>query len=130
MDINATRPLQARRDQILEEMRALDHMRRGSLSRQFFRSRQPHQSVGPGPYFILQGYLQGQKFSQRVPAERAPRVESQVANYQRFQALAEEFVTVTEQLTLAEEPALKKRKRNSGRKSARSGSGKPRRSCA
>ena len=129
MDTNSTRSLQVRRDQILEAMRALDHMRRGSLSRQFFRSRQPHRSVGPGPYFILQGYLQGQKFSQRVPAEQAATVERQVANYQRFQALAEEFVTVTEQLTLAEEPAVKK-KPNCGRRSARSGSGKPRRSSA
>jgi len=103
-------------------------MRRGSLSRQFFRSRQPHRSVGPGPYFILQGYLQGQKFSQRVPAEQAATVEHQVANYQRFQALAEEFVTVTEQLTLAEEPL--KKKPNSGRRSARSSSEKPRRSSA
>lgn len=129
MDTKSTRLLQLRRDEILEQMRALDHMRRGSLSRQFFRSRQPHRSVGPGPYFILQGYLRGQKFSQRVPAEQAATVENQVANYQRFQALAEEFVTVTEQLTLAEEPALKK-KPNSGRRSARSSSEKPRRSSA
>ena len=129
MDANRTRPLELRRDQILEEMRTLDHMRRGSLSRQFFRSRQPHRAVGPGPYFVLQGYLQGQKFSHRVPAGQVDTVQSHVANYQRFQALAEEFVTVTEQLTLAEEPTVKKKK-NSGRRSARSGSGKPRRSCA
>ena len=129
MDLNLTCSLQRRRDEILEAMRALDHMRRGSLSRQFFRSRQPHRTVGPGPYFVLQGYLQGQKFSQRVPADAAATVASHVANYQRFQALAEEFVTVTEQLTLAEEPAVKKKK-NSGRRSAKSGSGKPRRSSA
>jgi hypothetical protein len=127
MDPNPTRPLPLRRDQILEEMRALDHMRRGSLSRQFFRSRQPHRAVGPGPYFVLQGYLQGQKFSRRVPADQAAAVEGHVANYQRFQVLAEEFVTVTEQLTLAEEPAAKK---NSARRSTKSGSGKPRRSSA
>lgn len=126
MDTNSTRSLQVRRDQLLEEMRALDRMRRGSLSRQFFRSRQAHRTVGPGPYFVLQGYFQGQKFSQRVPADQAATVESHVANYQRFRALAEEFVTVTEQLTLAEEPALKK---NSARRSNKSGSGRRRRSC-
>jgi hypothetical protein len=122
MNSSSTHPLQLRRDRILQQMRALDHMRRGSLSRQFFRSRQPNRAQGPGPYFVLQGYLQGQKFSRRVPADQAATVESHVANYQRFQALADEFVTVTEQLTLAEEPAVKK---TSGRKSAKSGSGKP-----
>jgi len=129
MDANPTRSLELRREEILEEMRTLDHMRRGSLSRQFFRSRQPHRAVGPGPYFVLQGYLQGQKFSHRVPVDQVDTVQSHVANYQRFQALAEEFVTVTEQLTLAEEPVVKK-KNNCGRRSARSGSGKPRRSSA
>jgi Family of unknown function (DUF6788) len=119
--------LQLRRDEILEAMRALDHMRRGCLSRQFFRSRQPHRAAGPGPYFVLQGYFQGQKFSRRVPVAQAATVESHVANYQRFQALAEEFVTVTEQLTLADGPAVKK---SSGRRSRKSGSGKPRRSSA
>lgn len=124
MDTDSLQSLQLRRDQILEAMRALDQMRRGSLSRQFFRSRQAHRTVERGPYFVLQGYLQGQKFSQRVPAEQAAAVESHVANYQRFQALAEEFVTVTEQLTLAEEPAVKK-KPTFRRRSGRSGSGKP-----
>ena len=127
MDSNSTRQLQLRRDHILEEMRALDHMRRGCLSRQFFRSRRSDRAQGPGPYFVLQGYLQGQKFSRRVPADGAATVETHVANYQRFQALAEEFVTVTEQLTLAEEPAVKK---NSARRSTKSASGKPRRCSA
>ena len=65
-------------------------------------------SVGPGPYFVLQGYLQGQKFSQRVPADQAAAVASGVANYKRFQELADEFVTVTEQLTLQTETAAKR----------------------
>jgi hypothetical protein len=127
MDSNSIHQLQLRRDHILQEMRALDHMRRGSLSRQFFRSRHPNRAKGPGPYFVLQGYLQGQKFSRRVSADQAATVESHVANYQQFQALADEFVTVTEQLTLAEEPAVKK---TSGRRSAKSGSAKPPRSSA
>jgi hypothetical protein len=113
---------QHRRDQILDQMRALDQMRRGSLSRQFFRSRAPDGAGGPGPYFVLQGYLQGQKFSRRIRAEQAAAVQTQVANYKRFQELADEFVTVTEQITLHGAPPAKK---NSRRKSTRSGSAKP-----
>jgi hypothetical protein len=122
MNSMTAQQLHHRRDQILAEMRTLDHMRRGSLSRQFFRSRQPHRSTGPGPYFVLQGYLQGQKFSQRIPADQAAAAETHVANFKRFQELADEFVTVTEQLTVSAEPAVKKT--NSRPKSTRSGSGK------
>jgi hypothetical protein len=128
MDSATTLQLQQRRDQILEEMRTLDHMRRGTLSRQFFRScRTKRAGAGPGPYFVLQGYLQGQKFSHRIPSDQATGVQAQVANYKRFQELADEFVSVTEQLTVAEEPAVKK---NSGRRLAKSDSGKPPPSCA
>jgi hypothetical protein len=41
-------------------------------------------------------------------ADQAATVENHVANYQRFQRLAEEFVTGTEQLTVGEESAVKK----------------------
>lgn len=114
--------LQQRRDQILDQMRSLDQMRRGSLSRQLFSS-PSEPSTRNGPYFVLQGYLRGQKFSKRVPADQAPAVEAQVGNYKRFQELADEFVTVTERLTLQEEPDSKK---NSARRSKRSASAKPR----
>ena len=125
MNATTTQQLRNRREQILEAMRALDPLRRGSLSRQFFGSRHPRGAAGPGPYFVLQGYLQGQKFSQRVPADQAAAVANDVANYKRFQELADEFVTVTEQLTLQTETAAKKNFRS---RSTKSGSGKPPRS--
>jgi hypothetical protein len=120
---NSIPHLQERRERILEEMGALDCLRRGSLSRQFFQWQQAGKSGRHGPYYVLQGYFQGQKFSERVPAAQAAEVQELVANYQRFQALAEEFVTVTEQLTLQ---AVADSKKNSRRKSSTSSSGKPR----
>lgn len=93
-------------------------MRRGSLSRQFFSSGQSNPAAGHGPYFVLQGYLQGQKFSKRISAAEAPEVETQVANYKRFQELADQFVTVTEQITLQEAPDSKKNSRNKLKPSA------------
>lgn len=103
--------LHEKRNSILEQMRALDRMRRGSLSKQFFQSKGPQPSPQQGPYFVLQGYLKGRKFSRRVPQKDVPRVESQVNNYRRFQELAEAFIETTQELTCLEdnEPESKKK---------------------
>lgn len=77
-------------------MQTIDRLRRGCLSQQFFRAADGKKR---GPYFVLQGYFQGKKFARRIPAEQAAQVQAEVANYQRFQALAETFVTLTDQLT-------------------------------
>lgn len=118
--------LEKRREQILQQISAIDRLRRGSLSRQFFKKPHANSSAPAGPYFVLQGYLQGEKFSQRIPAQQAPLIEPLVANYKRFLELTEEFVTVTDQLTrLAEaQPDLKKKPSNSRLRSATSASGK------
>jgi hypothetical protein len=116
--------LEQRREQILQQIQAIDRLRRGSLSRQFFKQRRAGSKAPQGPYYVLQGYIQGRKFSERVPAEQAPQFEPLVANYQRFQELAEEFVTVTDQLTRLEQGAPDAKK-NSRRRPGRNGSGKP-----
>jgi hypothetical protein len=116
--------LEARREQILQQIKAIDRLRRGSLSRQFFRKRRSHSKAQQGPYYLLQGYVQGHKFSQRVPAQQAAQLQPLVANYKHFEELAEEFVSVTDQITrLAEkQPEAKK---NSRRRPDKNGSAKP-----
>jgi len=107
--------LQQRQTQILQQMQVIDRLRRGSLSSQFFRGRAHGRPVRRGPYHVLQGYFQGRKFSERVPESLLPAVQQQVANYKRFQALAEEYVTVTEQITRRQAPpadAKKNSRRN------------------
>jgi hypothetical protein len=116
--------LEERREQILQQIQAIDRLRRGSLSRQFFKKRRADCKAPQGPYYLLQGYVQGKKFSERVPAEQAPQLEPLVANYQRFEELANEFVTVTDQLTRLSQGAPDAKK-NSRRRSGRNGSGKP-----
>jgi hypothetical protein len=116
--------LEQRREQILKQIKAIDRLRRGSLSRQFFKQRRSNSKAQQGPYYVLQGYVQGQKFSERVAAEQAPHIEPLVANYKRFEALADEFVSVTDQLTRMSQ-AAPEAKKNSRRKSGRNGSGKP-----
>jgi len=116
--------LEQRRDQILQQMKAIDRLRRGSLSRQFFKKTHSASRTQQGPYYVLQGYIQGQKFSERVSADQASQIEPLVANYKRFEKLAEEFVSVTDQLTRLSQSAPEAKK-NSRRRSARSGSVKP-----
>ena len=91
--------LEQRRERILQQIQSIDRLRRGSLSRQFFKRPRVGSKTRQGPYYVLQGYIQGQKFSERVPAEQAQQLEPLVANYKRFEELAEEFVTVTDQIT-------------------------------
>jgi hypothetical protein len=104
--------LAQQRDQVLDQMRVLDRMRRGSLSRQFFKAVTKGEA-DRGPYYVLQGYLKGRKFSERVPAKKAAQVEEEVENYRRFQELCERFVTLTDQMTRMadEEPGGKKNSR-------------------
>jgi hypothetical protein len=122
---NSFAQLEQRREQILQQIKAIDRLRRGSLSRQYFKKPASASKAQHGPYYVLQGYIQGQKFSERVPADQAPQIEPLVANYKRFEQLAEEFVQVTDQLTRLSQVAPEAKKKNSGRKSARSGSAKP-----
>ena len=121
---NSFSQLEQRRDQILQQMKAIDRLRRGSLSRQFFKKPHSASQAQQGPYYVLQGYIHGRKFSERVPADQAPQIEPLVANYQRFEKLAQEFVSVTDQLTRLSQ-AAPDAKKNSRRRSVRSGSAKP-----
>jgi hypothetical protein len=116
--------LEKRREQILQQIQSIDRLRRGSLSRQFFKKTGTGSKTTQGPYYVLQGYIQGQKFSERVPAEQAQQFEPLVANYKRFEELAEEFITVTDQITRLNQSSPEAKK-NSRRRSGKSASGKP-----
>ena len=119
--------LEAQREQVLTDMRAIDRLRRGTLSQHFLRRQRAGQTVTHGPYFVLQGHLRGRKFSQHIPVAQAAQVAADVQGYQQFQALAERFVTLTDQLTqAAASPAVKKTSNH--KRSRTSGSAKPRRS--
>ncbi len=116
--------LERQREQILQQIQAIDRLRRGSLSRQFFKKTRASSPTPQGPYYVLQGYIQGQKFSERVPAAQAQQMEPLVANYKRFEELAEQYVTVTDHITRLSQ-AAPEAKKNSRSKSGRSASGKP-----
>jgi hypothetical protein len=114
-----------KRAAILQEMQTIDRLRRGSLSQQFFAAGRGQRKTKRGPYYVLQGFFQGKKFSQRIPSAQAAQVQQQVHNYQRFQKLAEDYVSLTDQITQLEAPAPDSKKNFSLRKSNTNASEKP-----
>jgi hypothetical protein len=97
------------RQTLLQQMQSIDRLRRGSLSKQFFKSDPPGPAT-KGPYYVLQCYFHGQKCSQRIPPDQAAQVQQDVENYRHFQTMAEAFVTLSDQITrLRDEPAAEKK---------------------
>jgi hypothetical protein len=102
---------------ILLKMQSIDRLRRGSLSQQFFRSAAADSAAARGPYYVLQGFFHGKKFSQRIPRAQAAQVQQDVENYRRFQTLAEEYVTVSDQIARLPDQPRDSKKNSSRRRS-------------
>ena len=77
-----------RREQILQEMKTLTRMERGKLCCQ---SRGPNSA----PFYKLQAWHRGKNHTRYVPVDEVPALQEALANHQRFQELAEEFVMLT-----------------------------------
>jgi hypothetical protein len=114
-----------KRQALLTQMQSIDRLRRGSLSKQFFQARPPAPATRRGPYFVLQGFFHGKKFSERIPPEQAAQVEQDVENYRRFQTLAEEYVTLSDQITRLQDQPQESKKNSSRRRSPTNSSMKP-----
>ncbi len=113
-----------RRQLVLEQLQSIDRLRRGTLSQQFFRSLSDP-STKVGPYFVLQGFFHGRKFNERIPQEQAALVQEQVDNYRRFQSLAEEYVTLSDQITRLESQDSSTKKNSTPKRSTTNASRKP-----
>jgi hypothetical protein len=92
----AMKSLQAQRVQILRQLAELETMEYGSLRTEL----RPVQGGGTtGPYYQHQVWEHGKNLSQRIPAAEAPALQSALVNRQRAEALAQEYIAVTVQLT-------------------------------
>lgn len=116
--------LRQQQQALLQQLQAIDRLRRGSLSEQFFKS-PGRPATRRGPYYVLQGFFRGKKFSARVPQDQAAQVRQDVDNYRRFQTLAEDYVTVSDQLTRLQDQRPDSKKNSSPRRSPPPSSRKP-----
>jgi len=93
--------LEARRDGILEEMRSIRSMRRGTINAQHFKTRLKGRKgiVLQGPYYVL-SRREGKKTASkrlRSPSE-LEQAQKEVAEYKRFMGLCQEFERLTVRL--------------------------------
>ena len=110
-----------RRDEILQEMAAIDRMQRGRLSEQFFKVKKDGREIIRGPYYVLQRWSEGKNVCQRVPATDVDSVQSAIDGHKRFEKLAQEFAEVTERLTreAEQDQDIKKKLPRSAKRSSR-----------
>lgn len=104
-----------RRQQILQEMNSITRMERGKLCVQTT-------GRGAGAFHKLQCWRQGRNQTRYVPATQVASVQEALAGHQRFQALAQEFVELTVEMTRSEQSADAKK---NSRRSRPSATGKP-----
>ena len=105
--------------EILHEMAAITRMRKGRLTEQYNRKRDPDGTERRwGPYYTLQAWVGGKNRSERIPAELAPEARKDVENYAAFSALCDRYVEVSEGVAKAEAADSKKKPRRFRRPSA------------
>jgi len=92
--------LTEKRARLLEEIKRLGGMRRGSVTEQYYAVRHRDGSqVRQGPYFLYSYKAQGRTISRRLPdAGVAHRYREEIAAFRRFEELSAELVTVSQQI--------------------------------
>jgi hypothetical protein len=95
--------LEARRDAVLNEMRSIRSMTRGTINEQFLEvyRKRVKKSVALGPYYVFSRHdpAEGKTRSRRLTCkEEVERVRGEIASHQRFAALCRQFEHLTERL--------------------------------
>jgi len=106
--------LQARRLTILDEIRSIDSMRRGTINEQFFpvQRKGQKQKSRRGPYYVLSRREGDKTVSQRLTTPEAlQQAREDVESFKRFQALCREYERLTEKLGAIERETAPEKKR-------------------
>jgi hypothetical protein len=110
-----------RREEILEEIRAIRHIKRGTISTQVLRRPASDGTIKErGPYHLFQCWDEGKNRSQRIPSARLPELQQAVDGYQQLKKLTDEFAALTEILTERSGPLLPAKKNSKSQPTKRS----------
>ena len=106
--------LEARRLAIIEEIRSIDSMRRGTVNEQFFQVglNGSKELTGRGPYYVWTRSVGGKTVSQRLTsAEAVEQARADVAAYKRFRALCGDYIEVSSQMGALKQKTEPEKKR-------------------
>ncbi len=120
--MDTARTLEEKRERVLEQMRAIRSMRRGSVTEQYLKV--PHKGkrkpVVRGPYWVYTWKEGGKTVGQRLSREEAAQIKKDVEAHKKFVALCKEFETLTMRLGDVEvEGALTPKKKRPRSRSSR-----------
>jgi len=93
--------LEAQRNTVLEQMRSIRSMRRGTINEQYFKTRLKGRRgvVHQGPYYVLSRRGEEKTVSRRLrSAAELEEARKDVAGYKRFLGLCQEFERLTAHL--------------------------------
>ena len=121
--MESTQDIEDRREQVLQQLRELRALRRGTINEQFLKtkSRKTGEVVLNGPYYVLSRKEGKKTISRRLkPGEELDQARQDVAEHKRFLGLCKELEELTEQLgdatrSDANERVEKKRRRSSSK---------------
>jgi hypothetical protein len=109
--MNATASIQQREQriqQIKAELAAVGEMRPGSLSKQYnvcgkpnCRCKDPQKPQRHGPYYQLSWVHRGESTTQFIRRPLLPQVRAQIATYNKFRKLTDEWVNLALRLAQA-----------------------------
>jgi hypothetical protein len=127
------RALESRRAEVLERIRSLGDMRRGTLTERFLPCGKPGchctrpESRGHGPKYSLTWKLRGKTKTEYIPKARVPQVRLQTETHRKFLELAKDLVEVNEAICRlrseegspagAKKKSVRRSKRNSPKRS-------------
>jgi hypothetical protein len=96
--MNEVKQIEDRRNALLEEMRSIRSMRRGTINEQYFKSysKGKKEMKRQGPYYVLSRREGGKTVSRRMnsPAE-LEQARREVEEYKKFLLLCREFEQLT-----------------------------------
>ena len=117
--MNDIQKTEARREAVLDQMRSIRSMKKGSVTRQYVPvSQEGKPPARRGPYYVFCTSQQGRTVSRRIKSrEEFERAKADVAAHKRFVDLCGQFVELTQKLgemerEASQAPPEKKRRRS------------------